>query len=131
MAELDDRIRNALEGRRFWSLATINPDGTPQNTHVWVLPRDDGKILVNTLLARKKHRNLSQNPNVALAWYDPESPYDGFAIQGRVVDSYAGPQAEADIDTLAKKYLGEDSYPWRKEGDERVTYLIEPVHISS
>jgi len=130
MAEIDDRTRNALEGKRFWSLATINPDGTPQNTHVWVVERD-GKILVNTLLARKKHRNLSHNPNVALAWYDPESPYKGVAIQGRVVDSYTGPRAQADIDTLARKYLGEDTYPWHQEGDARVTYLIEPVRISS
>jgi PPOX class probable F420-dependent enzyme len=130
MAELDDRTRNALEGKRFWSLATVNPDGTPQNTHVWVLPHG-GRILINTLVARKKHRNLRRNPNVALSWYDPDEPYSGISIQGCVVESYTGDQAEADIDTLAKKYLGEDAYPWRKEGDERVTYLIEPVHISS
>jgi len=48
-----------------------------------------------------------------------------------VVDRYTGPRAQADIDTLARKYLGEDTYPWNQEGDARVTYLIEPVRISS
>ena len=130
MAELNDAVRSALEGKSFWSLATINPDGTPQSTVVWV-QTSDGKILVNTALGRKKPRNLEQNPNVALSWYDPENPYQTISVQGRVVGSYAGDQAEADIDSAAKKYLDKDVYPWRKEGEQRVSYLIEPTHVSS
>jgi PPOX class probable F420-dependent enzyme len=129
MADLTDEVRKALEGEQFWSLATVNPDGTPQNTVVWVQERD-GKILVNTALGRKKPRNLERNPNVALAWFDPDDPYSTISIQGRVVDSYSGDQAEADIDSAAKKYLDQDVYPWRKAGQRRVSYLIEPVHVS-
>jgi PPOX class probable F420-dependent enzyme len=122
-------VRKALEGKQFWSLATVNPDGSPQNTIVWVQEKD-GKILVNTALGRKKPRNLDQNPNVALAWFNPENPYNAISVQGKVVDRYEGDQAEADIDSAAKKYLGEDQYPWRKEGEQRVSYVIEPTHIS-
>lgn len=129
MAELNDDIRRALEGKQFWSLATVNPDGTPQNTIVWVQQRD-GRILVNTALGRRKPRNLERNPNVALSWFDPENPYHTISIQGRVAESYTGDRAVADIDSAAKKYLDQDVYPWRQEGEERISYLIEPVHVS-
>jgi len=128
MAELTPEVQTVLEGKNFWSLATINPDGTPQNTVVWVKTRD-GKIVVNTALGRRKPRNLAQNPNVALSWFDPDNPYSNIGIQGKVVDTYTGPEAEADIDSLAKKYIDQDVYPWRKEGEERVTYVIEPTYV--
>ncbi len=130
MAELTDAARRALEGKYFWTLATINPDGSPQSSVVWVDVRD-GKIVVNTALGRKKPRNMEQNPKVALSWYDPEAPYEPVSIQGRVVESYTGDRAEADIDSLAKKYIDKDVYPWRKEGERRITFLIEPTHVLS
>ncbi len=130
MAELDEKVQEALRGKHFWSVATINPDGSPQNTVMWVDPRDD-KIMVNSALGRKKPRNLGRNPHVALSWYDPENPYSNVSIQGRVVESYTGDQAEADIDALAKKYLDKDVYPGHSEEEPRVTYLIEPVHVWS
>ena len=130
MAELKDEVRSALEGKNFWSLATINPDGSPQNTVVWVDTRD-GKIIVNSALGRKKPRNLETNPKVSLSWFDPENPYSNISIQGSVAQSYTGDQAEADIDALAKKYLDQDVYPYRKEDERRVTYLIEPTHVWS
>ena len=126
---LPENISNAVAGKQFWTLATVNPDGTPQATVVWVQERD-GKILVNTALGRKKPRNIERNPNVALSWFDPENPYSTISIQGRVAESYTGDQAEADIDSAAKKYIDQDVYPWRKDGEVRVSYLIEPVHVS-
>ena len=128
--ELPQKIRNAIEEAQFWHLATTNPDGSPQVTTIWVMPKD-GNILINTALGRKKPRNLEQNPNVALSWFDPENPYSTISIQGRVAESYTGDQAEADIDSAAKKYIDKDVYPWRKEDEHRISYLIEPVHISS
>lgn len=122
-------VKQALQGKQFWSLATVNPDGSPQNTIVWVQEKD-GKILVNTALGRKKPRNLDSNPHVALAWFNPENPYNAISVQGKVVDRYEGDQAEADIDSAAQKYLGEATYPWRKEGEQRVSYVIEPTRIS-
>jgi PPOX class probable F420-dependent enzyme len=128
MAELTDDVRNALGGKQFWSLATLNPDGSPQNTVVWVDTRE-ARIMVNSELGRKKPRNLETHPNVALAWFDPENPYANISIQGKVAESYGGDQADADIDALAKKYLGVDVYPHRQEMGLRVTYLIEPTHV--
>ena len=126
--DLPEKIRNALEGPQFWHLATVNPDGSPQVTTMWVKQKD-GKILVNTALGRKKPRNIERDPRVALSWTDPENGYHSASIQGRVVDSYTGGEAEADIDSLAEKYIGQTPYPWRKPGEQRVTYVIEPTHV--
>ncbi len=129
MAELTDAAREALEGPNFWSLATVNPDGSPQSTIVWVHTRD-GKIIVNSALGRKKPRNIEREPRVALSWHDTApGSYRSFAIQGRVVETIVGEQADRDIDMLAKKYLGEDRYPWRRPDEQRVTFVIEPTHL--
>src|SRR4051812_44840592 len=37
---LPENISNAVAGKQFWTLATVNPDGTPQATVVWVQERD-------------------------------------------------------------------------------------------
>ena len=128
MAELSGKIREALEGPNFWHLATINPDGSPQATTMWVDMRD-GHILLNSALGRKKPRNLERDPRIALSFARPDNPYNSISIQGRVVDSYVGDEAEADIDRLAKKYLGQDVYPWRKPDERRITYVVEPTHV--
>ena len=126
--DLPDKIRNAIEGPQFWALATTNPDGSPQVSTVWVNAKD-GNILINSALGRKKPRNLEHEPRVALSWVDPENGYHTASIQGRVVETYTGDEAEADIDSLAEKYLGQTPYPWRKEGEQRVSFVIEPTHV--
>jgi PPOX class probable F420-dependent enzyme len=126
--DLPEKIRNAIEGPQFWALATTNPDGSPQVSTVWVNAKD-GNILINSALGRKKPRNLEREPRVALSWVDPENGYHTASIQGRVVETYTGDEAEADIDSLAEKYLGQTPYPWRKEGEQRVSFVIEPTHV--
>jgi PPOX class probable F420-dependent enzyme len=130
MAKLSDSVREAFEDTNFWHLATVNPDGSPQSTPVWVSTRD-GKILVNTALGRKKPRNISRDPRVALSWHGetPDGDYRNIQVQGSVVGTITGDEAEKDIDDLALKYIGKTPYPWRKPEEQRVTYLIEPLRI--
>jgi PPOX class probable F420-dependent enzyme len=132
MAELDDATREALEGRNFWHLATVNPSGSPQVTTVWIMTRD-GKIVVNSALGRKKPRNIAHDPRVALSFHEtkPDGGYHSFTIQGHVVETVTGPQAEQDIDDLAQKYIGQSPYPWRAPGEERVTFVIEPHTVAT
>jgi PPOX class probable F420-dependent enzyme len=126
--ELGGEVLKKLREPNFWHLATANPDGSPQSTVVWVDTRD-GRILINTAYPRKKPRNLDREPRVALSLHDPENPYANIQIQGRVVDRITGEQADRDIDALSAKYTGRTPYPWRQEGEQRVTYLIEPLHV--
>ena len=128
MAELPDDVRKLLEDKHFWHIATVNPDGSPQSTPMWVSVRD-GKILLNTALGRRKARNLEQNPQVALSLTDPDNPYKSLQVQGRVVETITGEQAEADIDSLSEKYTGQTPYPWRSPDERRVTFLVEPTRV--
>jgi PPOX class probable F420-dependent enzyme len=113
----------------FANLATLMPDGSPQVTPVW-FDFLDGKIRVNTARGRIKDRNMQKNAHVALSIMDPENPYRHLAIRGRI-SSTTEQGADAHIDSLAKKYLGQDKYPFRRPGEVRVIYEIEPLSVAA
>jgi len=113
----------------FANLATINTDGTPQVTPVWI-DWDGKNLLVNTAQGRVKDRNLRKNPKVAISIMDPDNPYRYLAIQGRVVNVTTN-GADAHIDRMSKKYMDKDSYPFRTPTEVRVLYTIEPEKVHS
>ncbi len=126
---LPDLARKLLEGKNFLYIATVNRNGTPQVTPVWV--DTDGKfVLVNTAIGRVKQKNTKRNPEVALAIYDQADPYNFIQIRGRVVDQITGPSAEEHIDKMAKKYKGVNKYSSRRPGEKRVILKIEPRRVS-
>jgi hypothetical protein len=116
------------EKKALAHLATLMPDGSPQVTPVWFL-YEKGKFLVNTARGRVKDRNMKQNARVALSIVDPDNPYAHLAVRGKIV-SATEEGADAGIDILAKKYLGQDKYPFRQPGEVRVIYEIEPTSVS-
>ena len=111
----------------FANLATLNPDGSPQVTPVWV-DYDGKNVLVNTAKGRVKHRNLERNPRVALSIADPDNPYRYLGIQGRVSEM-TEKDADAHIDRMAKKYLNKDKYPFRQAGEMRILLKITPSKV--
>jgi PPOX class probable F420-dependent enzyme len=111
----------------FAQLATVNSDGSPQVTPVWV-DYDGTHVLVNTARGRVKAKNLERNPRVALSISDPENPYRYVGIQGRVVEMIEK-GGDAHIDKMAKKYLNKDSYPFRQPGEVRLIVKIAPEKV--
>src|SRR5262245_26234973 len=105
-------------------LATVQPDGTPQVTPVW-FDVHDGKVRINTAIGRIKHRNMTKNAAVAVAIIEPGNPYRYLQVRGKVVN-VTQEGAVAHIDSLAKKYLGQDKYPFGRPGEERILFEIEP-----
>jgi PPOX class probable F420-dependent enzyme len=126
MAEIPAAFLDLLtEKKAFANIATIQPDGSPQVTPVW-FDYTGGHIRVNTAKGRVKARNMSVGTKVALSILDPENPYRYIQVRGTVTkESVDG--AEAHIDSLAKKYLGKDKYPWSGPNDVRVMYEITPT----
>ncbi len=109
------------------NIATLMPDGSPQVTPVW-FDYTNGKIRINTARGRVKARNMKVGAKVAMAIVDPENPFRYIGIRGPVVaEDEKG--ADAHIDSLAKKYLNQDKYPFREPGQVRVTYVIEPASV--
>jgi PPOX class probable F420-dependent enzyme len=127
MATIPASHADLLTKPAFANLATLNPDGSPQVTPVWV-DFDGSHVIVNTARGRVKAKNLAREPRVALSIADPENPYRYLGIQGRVVEM-TEKGGDAHIDKMAKKYLGKDSYPLRKAGEVRVVVKIEPDKV--
>jgi PPOX class probable F420-dependent enzyme len=128
-ASIPDAYKDILQKKAFANLATVSTDGTPQVTPVWV-DWDGTYIRFNTAKGRVKDKNLRRNPAVALSILDPDNPYRYLQVRGRVADiTESG--ADAHIDSLAKKYLGQDKYPYRKPGEVRVIYKIAPDRVQT
>ena len=108
----------------FANVATVMKDGSPQVTPVW-FDYTGGKIRINTARGRVKARTLKEGTRVAIAIMDPENPYRYVQVRGRIA-SVTENGANAHIDSLAKKYLGKDKYPFSQPGEVRVMYEIEP-----
>lgn len=123
-----ERYHGLLESRALAALVTLMPDGSPQVTPMW-FEYDGECIIVNSVRGKVKDRNMRRDPRVAVLISDPANPYRYVQIRGKVVEiSEEG--AEDSIDRLARKYLGLDEYPDRKQNEVRVMYKIVPEHVS-
>ncbi len=109
-------------------VATIGPDGEPQNNPVW-FGWDGEHITFSQTTARQKYRNVQRDARVALSIVDPANPYRYLEIRGSVERIDPDPD-KAFINSMAKKYLGQDVYPWNQPGDERVVLVIHPDHTT-
>jgi PPOX class probable F420-dependent enzyme len=127
MATIPSSHADLLNKPAFAHLATLNADGSPQVTPVWV-DFDGTHVVVNTARGRVKAKNLEREPRVALSIADPENPYRYLGIQGRVVNMNEN-GGDAHIDKMAKKYLGKDTYPFRAPGEVRVIVKIAPEKV--
>jgi PPOX class probable F420-dependent enzyme len=128
MAELTEKTREFLQQPYVGEVTTIRPDGSPHTTVVWV-DVDTDEVLFNTAVGRAKERYLRKDPRVSLIVVDPEDPYRWVAVNGTAEFETEG--ADEEIDRLTKKYLGKDEYPWRSEGEQRVTVRIRPTRVET
>jgi PPOX class probable F420-dependent enzyme len=103
MTRLTDKVRTLFDGKNFAVLSTLEPDGKPHSTAVWV-KRDGDDILFALPKSRRKTANLSRDPRAAVVIFDSAGPYDSVQVQGTasLEDDPAGVLAEE----LSHKYTG-------------------------
>ncbi|MGH3090173.1 MAG: PPOX class F420-dependent oxidoreductase [Rubrobacteraceae bacterium] len=111
-------------GANFGSITTMFPSGLFQTHVIWV-GTDGERLVVNTEVHRKKHKNIERDPRVTLTIRDENDPYRYAEARGRVVETVTGQEARDHIDELARKYTGED-YPPDNIKTERVMMWIVP-----
>jgi PPOX class probable F420-dependent enzyme len=129
MAELEAKKRKFLEENPFvGTVTTLREDGSPHSTIVWV-DVDGGKVSFNTARGRAKSVHLEQDPRASVLVVDPNDSHKWVAVSGRVELTEEG--ADAQIDKLAKKYIGEDTYPWRTPEETRVKVLIDADKVDA
>ena len=121
MRRLTKAQREFLENPFVGSVTDLRPDGSPHTTVVWV-DVDGDSVSFNTAHGRAKPRYIANDGRVSLTVVDPGDPYRWLSLSGRatLVDDGADEQ----IDRLAKKYIGADTYPFRQPGEQRVTVRI-------
>ncbi len=86
-------------------LATVNPDGSPQTSVVWV-GRDGADLLFSTVEGRVKHRNMLRDPRVSVTVIDSADPENYVELRGTVTMT---PDVGRAVDTsLSWKYDGRD-----------------------
>jgi PPOX class probable F420-dependent enzyme len=107
-AVFDEATRELLDGRNFATVATLNPDGGPQTSVVWI-QRDGDAVEFSTTASRRKARNLARDPRVSVTVFDAGNPYHSVEIRG-TAELIEDP-AKSLSKTLSHKYLGEDPPP--------------------
>jgi len=126
---IPDSHLDLFKKKAFAHLATLMPDGKPQVTPVWV-DYDGRHVVINTAEGRVKDKNMQRDGRIALSITDPDNPYRYLEVRGRIVErTHKG--ADAHIDAMAKKYLDQDKYPFRRPGEVRVLYKVEPERSTS
>ena len=124
-ATIPEKFLDLFQKKAFANLATLMPDGSPQVTPVWV-DFDGNHVIINSARGRQKDKNMQRNAKVALSILDPDNPYRYLEIRGKV-DAITEQGADAHIDKMAKKYMGKDTYPYRRPEEVRVLYKILPT----
>ena len=122
----DPDVKRLLDAPNVAVISTVNSDGSILSAVVWQSV-EDGHVAVNSAVGRQWPTNLDRDPHVTLLVVDPENPYSYVQVRGRAQGSTEG--ADEHIDALAKKYLGQDEYPFRQPGEERIKFVIRPEHV--
>ena len=129
MATLNDKQAKLFTDRNWGVIATIREDGSPHATPVWI-DYDGEKVLVNSAHGRTKVKNIERDPRATVTVLPAENQQGGYVMvsgPAEIVDEGAG--AVEHINMLAKKYLGEDKYPYLGPGEQRVIIQIRPERV--
>ncbi|AXG79365.1 PPOX class F420-dependent oxidoreductase [Streptomyces paludis] len=121
---LSDDLKTLLDQPVFVNIATIQPDGSPQVSPVWV-KRDGNDVLVSTTVGRRKEQNLARDPRVTVLVQPADSPYTYAEIRG--VATLATEGGQELINELSHKYTGKDYAdfnPASAQDGERVVVRI-------
>jgi PPOX class probable F420-dependent enzyme len=126
-AQLTQEQKALFDEASFATVATINPDGQPQLSVVWV--KTDGEdILFSTTIGRLKEKNLRRDPRVTILVNPPTNPYTYVEVRGTVEITEQGGREL--IDELAGKYMGIDRYTFDDGTDNvRVVVRIKPTRV--
>jgi PPOX class probable F420-dependent enzyme len=122
---LSDQARSILSDQAIAHLAVVDGRGRPHVTPVWIDVDDAGQLVINTAEGRVKDRLLQPGQPVAISATRPGNDYEHILVRGSVA-ARTTEGADAVIDALAKKYLDQDTYPFHRPGETRVTVLIQP-----
>jgi len=126
-ATLEGRPQEIIAGKNYAHVAIPRADGTVQTVIVWA-HTDGAHVMLNSAEGRDWPQNLRRAGTATVTVMADSNPYEWVSVTGRLVeDTHDG--ADQHIDSLAKKYIGVDSYPYRKEGEQRIKFALAPERV--
>jgi PPOX class probable F420-dependent enzyme len=129
MTKLSEPQAELFRGKNWGTVVTLREDGSPHATPVWI-DTDGDNVLFNTAVGRAKERHLRRDPRVAITVLPAEDQQSGYVtVTGRAEIVEEG--AFDHIDKLAKKYIGEDKYPYLQPGEQRVIVRVKPDKVDA
>jgi PPOX class probable F420-dependent enzyme len=128
MEKLNAKSVALLKAKNFAYIATLNRDGSPTVSPVWV-DYDGKNVIVNTAIGRAKEKNSKRDDRVGIAVHDMSNPYNRVALDGKVAERITGKKADESIDFMSYKYTGNKVYQSRGPGEKRVILVIQPTRI--
>ena len=122
----DSGPRELLEKPNYAVVSTLNKNGSIHNTIVWI-SAEDGTVAVNSAVGRLWPSNLEREPRINVLVQETGNPYHFVEIRGTATGTLKG--ADEHINALAKKYIGQDEYPYRQPGEQRIKFVVQPDHV--
>lgn len=127
MATLPEAAQALFDATEFVTLATVQPDGQPQLSVVWV-EREGDDLLMSTTTNRQKYRNLERDPRASVLLYPKDNPYSYVEVRGNVTMTEEGGREL--IDRLNQKYTNTPRYTWDDGTDNvRVVVRLSPTKV--
>jgi PPOX class probable F420-dependent enzyme len=128
MASLsDNEVKALFEAPNHAVISTKNPDGSILSAVVWI-SLEDGVLAVNSAEGRQWPANLDREETVTVLVYPADNPYEFVTVRGQASRATDGDH-DAHIDRLAKRYIDQDTYPFRQPSEQRLKYVISPDHV--
>ncbi|MFC8525617.1 PPOX class F420-dependent oxidoreductase [Nocardia sp. NPDC057227] len=122
-----EELRDLLERPLIANLATVREDGSPQVNPMWF--GWDGELLRFTHTNfRRKFRNISANPAVAISIVDPENPYRYVEVRG-VVERIDPDPTGGYFRELNARYSGPYGPDDPKDAADRVILVVRPTAV--
>ena len=129
MAKLTEKQAELFRGKNWGTVVTLREDGSPHATPVWI-DTDGENVVFNTAIGRAKERHLRRDPRVAVTVLPAEDQQSGYvSVSGTAEIREEG--AIDHINRLAKKYLGQDTYPYLQPDERRVVVTVKPEKVDS
>jgi PPOX class probable F420-dependent enzyme len=121
------RAAEILATRPIGYMATMRPDGRMSVVPVAVI-YDGEAVRITSVKARRKIRNLEQDPRITVCVPHPENSQAYVEIRGTA--ELADDTDRSFVNAMAKDWMGMDEYPYDQPGDERVTITVHPEVVS-
>ncbi|MGW6859475.1 PPOX class F420-dependent oxidoreductase [Streptomyces xanthophaeus] len=129
-AALSDSLKTLIDDSPvFATVATIQPDGSPQLSVTWIA-RDGDDLLISTTVGRRKEKNLRRDPRITVMINPDTAPYTYAEVRGTATVTTEGGQQL--IDDLSVKYTGRnyaEFNPASKDDAERVVVRVVPRKV--